>query len=621
MRTSSLKQLFLLLLSLTVAPFALAADSSETSGDEVKTFYSLARFGQAKYPDNFKHFDYVNPQAPKGGNLKRNFMGNFDALNRYIYKGKLPPDLELLYDTLMVRSADEPISVYPLLAERVEMIPGGSWMTFHLNPTARFHSGKAVTSEDVNFTYEIFKKEATPFYQEMLGNIDRTEIADTHKITFFFKPGADEVLPTLLAQLPVIEAAYWKERDFSKASLIPHSGSGPYRIKHIDNGKRIVYERVKDYWAADLPVNRGRYNFDTVTWDVYNEPEVALQAFLTGQYNFRYESSSKRWDSGYPKDLTTAGLHRNESRFLSPRGMMGFVFNTRQPRFQDRRVREAITLLFDFEWSNTYLFNGWYKRSNSWFNNSDFAATGLPDKAELELLNPLKQYLPPVLFEEKFKVPETDGSGNIRPQLIQALKLLNEAGWELRNGKLINKTSQEHLTFSMLYLTQEFERVLQQFRKNLARAGISMEIHKVDLAHYMRDIRRADYDMCGWYFYMHAIPGSIDLKTIWHSSDADQVASRNLAGIKNPAVDALLDKAAAAQTYEQLRTTLRALDRVLLWEYYVVPRWYNPVARIAWRNELVPPHFTPLYSSPDLTLWWSREAVSVSGKPAKPLLD
>ncbi|WP_461534607.1 extracellular solute-binding protein [Spongorhabdus nitratireducens] len=602
----------ILLTAVFLALNTALAGSDETS--KVQTFSALAHFGAPKYPDGFTHFDYVNPDAPKGGHLKRNSFGNFDSLNRYLAKGKLPPDLDLLYDTLMVRSADEPLSVYPLLAKRVEMVPGGHWITFHLDPRARFHSGHPVTSKDVAFTAELFSQQATSFYQELLHDVTKVETPSEHTVTFFFKPDSDSKIAIQLAQLPILEARFWQDREFSRTSLTPHSGSGPYRIKKIDAGKRIVYERVKDYWAKDLPVNRGRYNFDLITWDVYNEPEVALQAFLTGHYNFRHESSTKRWETGYPKDLEAAGLHKSEIRFLSPRGMLGFVFNTRQPKFQDRRVREAIALLFDFNWSNTHLFGGSYTRSNSWFNNSDFAATGMPDEEELKLLRPLQQHLPPVLFEKPFQAPETDGSGNIRPQILQALELLKAAGWELKEGVMTHRETGDALKFALLYLTQEFERILQQYRKNLARIGIHMDIQKVDIAHYMRDIRRLDFDMCGWYFYMHNLPGGIDLNVQWHSSTANQPATRNLPGINNPAVDALLAKVATANSYDQLRTTLRALDRVLLWEYYVVPRWYNPIARITWHNELIPPRFVPLYTSPDLTLWWSREAEGDSGK-------
>ncbi|MGI9273652.1 MAG: extracellular solute-binding protein [Endozoicomonas sp.] len=569
---------------------------------------SMTMHGDAKYQSGFEHFDYVNPDAPKGGTLRMSAMGTFDSLNAYIDKGTSAAGLSSIYDTLMTSSQDEPFSMYPLLAQFAEPAADNSSITFHLNPKARFHDGKPVTAEDVVYTFNLLIKHGAPFYKAYYGDIKKVEALSKLSVRFLFKHNDNPELPLITSQLPVLPKHFWEkeENDFPAANLSQPLGSGPYRISAVDGGRSISYKRVKDYWGKDLPVNRGRHNFDVRRYDYYRDENVSLQALKAGEYDLRFEFVARNWATAY--DIPAVKDGRLKMELIPSRateGMQGFVYNLRRDFFADARVRRALMYAMDFEWLNRNLFFDSYTRSTSYFSNSEMAATGLPDKDELELLEPWRDQLPKELFTEPYTLPVTDGSGQIRPQLSEALKLLEEAGWKLDRGVLRNEKG-EPFKFDILLVQASMERVVLPFRKNLSQLGIDTNIRTVDVSQYINRIRSYDFDILVSRYPQSSSPGNEQLN-FWGSAAADQPGSRNLIGIKSPVVDDLIEKVITADSREELVTAAKALDRVLLWGQYVIPQWYFPYERVAyWTQVQHPKTDTPLYQI-DLEAWWMGE--------------
>jgi len=565
--------------------------------------HGLSLFGDLKYPPNFTHFDYVNPDAPKGGMVKYASIGTFDTLNPFQLKGNKADGLGFVFDTLMAPSYDEPASEYGLVAESAEVAPDRSWVIYTLRPEARFNDGSKITPEDVIWTFDTLKTKGHPRYRLYYADVLKAEKVGARGVKFIFRNGKNRELPTIVGEMPVLAKAYWSKTDFEKTTLDPPLGSGPYKVDSIDPGRSITYKRVADYWGKDLPVNRGRYNFDTIRYDYYRDATVALEAFKAGQYDIRAENVAKNWAIGYDGPALSAGLIKKEEiPNKLPQGMQGFGFNTRRPIFQDPRVRDAVTYLFDFEWTNKNLFYGAYTRSRSYFSNSELAATGTPSPEELTILDPWKGQIPDEVFTQEYDPPKTDGTGNIRDNLRAALKLFAEAGWSVKGGKLVNDKTGEQFHFEFLLAQPEFERVVLPFAQNLARIGAKMDVRTVDPAQYENRMRNFDFDMAVVGVGESLSPGN-EQRDYWSSAAADAPGSFNLMGVKSKAVDALVDLIINAPDRPSLVTRTHALDRVLSWSHYVVPNWYLSYFRVASWDKFARPKITPPYALA-LDTWW-----------------
>ena len=558
-----------------------------------------------KYPANFKHFDYVNPDAPKGGTLRQAGFGGFDSLNPFISKGVSEENIGIIYDSLTRPSLDEPFTVYGLLAEKIEKAPDNAWVRFYLRPEARFHDGQPVTAEDVKFSFDTLMSKGAPMYRGYYADVEKVEVESPQRVRFVFKQAGNRELPLIVGQLPVLPKHWWAERDFSKGNLDVPLGSGPYKVADVQAGRSIRYERVKDWWGKDLPVNRGFYNFDTLEIDYYRDNTVALEALKAGQFDYWLETSAKNWATAYNTPAVANGqLIKEEIANHNPTGMQGFIFNTRRPLFTDRRVREALGLLFDYEWANRQLFNGAYTRTRSYFDNSELASVGLPSADELKLLEPLRAQIPPQVFTDEHQPPVTDGSGIIREQQRRAYQLLQEAGWRVDGDKMLDSTGKP-VSVEFLLAQTEFERVLLPFKRNLADLGIELVIRRVDVSQYINRLRSRDFDLIVGGFGQSNSPGN-EQREYWHSSSADNPGSRNFIGLKDPAVDSLVEGLINADSRQSLITHTRALDRVLLWGHYVVPNWHIKTWRVAYWNRFEHPEISPKYDI-GLHTWWARE--------------
>lgn len=582
------------------------------SGDHAMTLYGEP----PAYPEDFSHFAYVNPEAPKGGTLRLSGFGSFDSLNGFISRGASADQLGLIYNTLTFHALDEPFTEYGLVAERIERAEDNTWVRFHLRPEARFNDGEPITAADVVFTFNTLVEQGAPFYKAYYAGVKEVAAEGEHSVIFRFHNGENRELPLVLGQLPVLPEHYWAERDFGKTTLEPPLGSGPYRITDVSGGRNITYERVADHWAEDLPVQRGFYNYDRVIVDYYRDTGVALEAFKAGQFDLNQEVSAKNWATGYDSPALREGaIIKEEIPNLNVQGMQGFIFNLRRPIFEDRRVRQAISLLFDFEWSNSALFHNAYTRTDSYFDNSELGASGLPGPDELALLEPWRDQVPADTFSEAYSPPETDGTGIIREQMREAYRLLQEAGWEIVDDRLVNDQG-EHLSFEFLIAQADFERVLLPYKRNLASLGIELTLRRVDVSQYINRLRSRDFDMVVSGYGQSNSPGNEQLD-YWHSSSADNPGSRNLMGLQDPAVDALVEGLIRADSRESLIDHTRALDRVLLAGHYVVPNFHTNVYRVAHWDKFTRPQLSPRYDL-GLFTWWidADKAAALKGKPA-----
>jgi microcin C transport system substrate-binding protein len=569
----------------------------------------IAMHGQPKYGPGFDHFDYVRPDAPKGGTIRLATVGStFDSLNPYIVKGVPASGAGLPFETLMVPSADEAFSGYGLLAESIDTPPDRSWVTFALRPQARWQDGKPVTADDVIFAFETLRAKGHPQYRFYYQAVAKVEKLGERSVKFTFKPGDNREMPLIVGQMPVLPRHYWQGRDFDKTTLEPPLGSGPYRVASFEPGRNIVYDRVKDYWGRDLPVRKGQDNFDRIRYDYYRDTTVALEAFKAGEYDWRMENEAKKWATGYEDwpALTSGAARKVAFPNQRPTGMQAFAYNIRRALFQDPKVRRALAYAFDFEWTNKNLFYGQYERTESYFSNSELAATGLPGAKELAVLNPLRDQVPPEVFTAEYHAPRTDGSGNIRPNLRMAMALLEEAGWRVVDGKLTKDG--EPFRFEILLSQPIWERVALPFVGNLARLGIEASVRTVDTSQYKNRTDRYDFDMVVNVWGESLSPGN-EQRGFWASEAADEIGGDNVIGIKNPAVDVLVDKLVAANDRETLVARTRALDRVLLWNHYVIPNWHLGMDRIAYWDKFGMPKIIPTQGVQIFT-WWIDPAKS-----------
>jgi microcin C transport system substrate-binding protein len=571
---------------------------------ETVTSHGLSAFGDLKYPADFTNFEYVNPEAPKGGELRFRWIQSYDNLNPYILKGTSAVLLEIGYDTLMTRAADEPDALYGLVASRVTYAKDRTWAEFTLRPEARWRDGVPITAQDVAFSFRILKEAGHPSYRILYADIGSAEAIDERTVLFsFHKSAKTRDLPLLAAQMPILPAHYWKDRAFAKTTLDPPLTSGPYVIEKAEAGRYIRYRRDPDYWGKDLPVNLGRYNFDYIQADYYRDRNIALEAFFSGEYDFREEFTSKHWVTGYDKPPVRDGLIiRDVLPDETPSGVQAFFLNSRRTKFKDRRVRAAMNLAFDFGWTNKNIFHDLYKRTTSMFENSTLAAKAPPSDAELAILEAYRGRIPDEAFEKVYAPPETDGSGNNRRNLRQATKLLKEAGYGLIDGKLVDQNGQA-VTVEFLTFAPTFERVIAPYIRNLKRLGIEANIRLVDIANYENRLETFDFDVVTGRFVQSLTPG-IELRNMWSSDSVDIVGTRNLAGIKDPVVDELTERIIGAKDREELTTLTRALDRVLMWHQFVVPHWYKGSHTIAYWDKFARPAVKPKYARGVIDTWW-----------------
>ena len=584
---------------LALVALTLGAVVSAAPGVTVSHAFSL--HGVPKYPAGFAHFDYANPDAPKGGSLRQSAIGTYDDFNPFADRGVAAQGSEgLLFDPLMAASEDEIGVCYGLIAEKVEYPDDYSWIVFDINPKARAQDGSPITSEDVAFTFDKFMAEGVPQFRQYNAGVT-VRALDPLRVKFTLKKG-DKALLLSLASLSILPESYWSKHKLSDPLTEVPVGTGAYTVKDFKMGQYLVYQRLPDYWAAELPVNKGQRNFDSFRYDYYRDETVAFEAFKAGEYDFYEENIAKNWATMYKGHPFDAGyIVKEELPHQIPQGMQSFVFNVQRPIFKDRRVREAIGFALDFEWLNRNFFYGQYRRTRSYFTNTDYEARGLPGAEELKILEPIRSKIPPEVFTEEYRPPVTDGTGNIRDQIREALALFKEAGWEVRDGKLTDVKTGQAMSFELLIYSPSMGRVAAPIQRNLERMGIAMTIRQVDVTQYVNRMRNRDYDMIDRGYDANAYP-SLDLKQIWRSDYID--STFNTAGVQDPAVDYLIDGIAAHQADEKaLLAWGRALDRVLTWNFYVVPMWNLSEFRIAYWDKFARPQLRPKYDL-GLDSWW-----------------
>lgn len=602
------RPLLLLFISL-----ALSSPASATISES----HGYAQFGTLKYPARFTHFDWVNPDAPKGGTLRVMAFGTFDTLNPYTFKGTSPVStpnflqygVNELNATLMAGtgqyapSGDEPNASYGLIAQSVEYSEDRSWVVFNLRPEARFHDGTPITAYDVAFSYRLLLKEGHPQYRTSLQEVARVDVLTPQRIRFVFKRSGNPLLILRLGELPVLAQHYWQGRDFTATTFEPPLGSGPYRISKVQPGRQLVFERVKNWWGENLPVNRGKYNFDRVEVEFYRDSDVAFEAFKAGEFDIYIEHQAKNWANGYHFPAVDRGeVIQTQIPHRIPTQTQGLFMNSRRASFAQDKVREALGLMFDFEWTNRTLFGGAYQRAMSFYPNSEFSASGVPAGQEWLLLAPYREQLPARLFSEPFSLPQTDGRGIPRETLRRALALLGDAGWKLDGQRLLDKNGHP-LRFEILLVNPNLERILQPYVENLASIGVDARLRTVDRAQYKQRLDQFDFDMILMTLDQNLSPG-LEQWQYFHSSQAGVKGSKNYAGVASPVVDHLLEALLAAHTRDEQLAAGRALDRVLLWQHIMIPNWYLDYHRLAYRNRFA---FvtTPPYTL-GLSAWWMK---------------
>ncbi|MGE0714180.1 MAG: extracellular solute-binding protein [Alphaproteobacteria bacterium] len=598
------------------AAFAFAA-SAAWAADETPR-YGVSMHGDLKYPEGFTHFEYANPDAPKGGTVRLGTIGTYDTLNPFTLKGVPAAGAGLLFQSLTVNSGDEAFSEYGMVAKSITVAKDRSWVAFDLRPEAKFNDGSPITPDDVVFSLEILKAKGAPFYRAYYADVAKAEVTGPAQVRFTFKGNDNPELPLIVGQLPVLSRAYWSTRDFEKTTLDAPLGSGAYVVESVDPGRSITYRRVPGHWADGVPAQKGQYNFERIRYDYYRDATVSLEAFKGGEYDFRQENAAKDWATGYDSPAVSEGLiKREEIRNEQPTGMQGFVFNLRRPVFADRRVREAIAQAFDFEWTNKTLFYGSYTRTKSYFSNSELASSGLPSAAEKAILEPFRGQIPDEVFTKEYAPPATDGSGNMRDAFRRALDLLKAAGWEIRDRKLVNARTGEPMAFEILLSQPNWERIALPFAKNLERLGIQARVRTVDTAQYQKRMETFDYDITVEVFAQSLSPGN-EQRDMWSSTAARTDGSRNTAGIADPAIDKLVELVINAPDRQALIDRTRALDRVLLWGHYVIPNWHIQTWRIAYWDRFSRPAVTARYALGFLATWWVDPAKDAALRQRRP---
>jgi microcin C transport system substrate-binding protein len=633
---------------------ALLASAALTTGAAAQTTpqpewrHGISLFGSIKYPADFKHFDYVNPNAPKGGTVRMSAVGTFDNFNMVVsgVKGSLASGLDLVSETLMTSSLDEVSTEYGQIAESMRHPADFSSATYRLRAEAKWHDGKPITPEDVIYSLEVFKTNS-PMFAGYYRHVVKAEKTGEREVTFTFDAPGNRELPQIVGQLTILPKHWWegadkngRKRDVTATTVEPPLGSGAYRIKSFETGRTIVYERVNDFWGRNLAVNIGRDNFDQIRFDYFRDPTVALEAFKADQLDWRSENSAKSWATAYDfPAIRDNRVVKDEFPIRNSGRMQGFAFNTRRDKFTDPRVRRAFNLVFDFEEMNRQMFYGQYTRIGSYFEGTELAwnwkpnsekssdeaaftapptaASGLPEGMELQILETVRDKVPPEVFTTPYKNPVGGSTEATRNNLREALRLLREAGWIVRERKLVNEKTGEPFTVEFLDNDPNSERLNLFYKPSLERLGIAVAVRTVDDSQYENRLRNWDFDLITSVWPQSLSPGN-EQRDFWSSQAADRAGSRNLVGIKNPAVDALIDRIIYAKDRDELVAASRALDRVLLWNHYVVPQFTYPKARTARWDRFGRPEKMPIYGASAFpTVWWwdAARAAKTGGQP------
>jgi microcin C transport system substrate-binding protein len=572
-----------------------------TAEPQIIVSHAISVKGKPRYAADFKNFEYVNPAAPKGGTLELHAIGTFDTFHRYAQRGNAANGSESFYDSLMLSSDDEAEVYYGLIAEKVEYPSDYKWIVFYINPKAQFQDGKPITAQDVVFSFNKFFNEGVPQFKQYYKNVAKVEALDQNKTRFSLKEGNKELLVSL-GGLKILPEHYWKDKNFAEPTKEIPLGSGPYTVKDYRMGQYVVFERLKNYWAKDLPVRKGQLNFDFIRYDYYRDETVAFEAFKAGEYDLIEENIAKQWATQYVGPPFEKGyIVKEEIQNEIPVGMQSLVFNIQRPIFKDLKVRMALNLALDFEWMNKNLFYNQYTRTRSYFQNTPYEAKGLPTQGELNILNPFRGKIPEDVFTKEYQPPKTDGSGNIRSQLQTGLQLLKEAGWEIKNSQLTNIKTNQVFEFELLLYSVSMERIAIPLQKNMEKLGIKMNIRLVDDTQFINRLRSRDFDMISGGYSASYYPTS-DLKIVWRSDYIEH--TYNTAGVQDPVIDALIDGITANQENDEaLLNYGRALDRVLTWNHYVIPEWHINKFRVAYWSKFTKPKVRPKYAL-GLDTWW-----------------
>jgi ABC-type oligopeptide transport system substrate-binding subunit len=578
-----------------LAALALLASPAQADGP------GLAMHGEPKYPADFAHFEYVEPDAPKGGALNLAQVGTFDSLNPFLVRGVPAAGIRLTFTSLLQRSPDEPFSLYPFVAERVETPEDRSWVEFALRPGAKWRDGSEVTVEDVVFSLETLRDHGRPNHRFYYSKVREIERRGPRTLRLHFEPGGDRELPLIMGLMPLVQKREFARRPWDRTTLEPLQGTGPYAVESVEPGRSIAYRRIPGHWSEATAAGRGQHNFDLIRYDYYRDEEAAFLAFQSGAADLREETDPQRWALNYDFPAVARGdVVKREIAHRRPSGMNAFVFNARRPIFSDRRVRFALMHALDFEWMNRTFFHDAYRRTTSYFDNSELAAKGLPSTGELALLVPLRKSLPPELFERAYAPPGGEG---LRRGLRDAQNLLAEAGWRVRDGRLVDAGGAP-FRFEIMLVRREHERPALAYARALERIGIEASVRLVDSAQYQERLASWDYDMIVFLWEESLSPGN-EQAFYWGSAAADAEGSRNYPGIRDPAVDALIERIVAARTRSGLIDAVRALDRTLLWGHWVVPLWHLPVDRVAHWDRFGFPPKPPLYGF-RIETWWAK---------------
>lgn len=584
-----------------LVPFTAGAQGGTPSAPPIRT-HALSLLGEPSLPADFPHFPWVNPDAPKGGEIALTALGSYDSFNQFILRGTAAVGLANLYDSLLMESADEASTEYAHLAGVVEIPADRMGVTFELRETARWHDGRAITAEDVAWTFNTLRTQGRPFYRAYWGDVSEVVVDNPRRVTFRFRTNENRELALILGQMNILPKHFWEGRDFARPSLDVPLGSGPYRIDRFESGRSVAYRRVEGYWGRDLNTRRGTQNFDVMRYEYFRDVTVAFEAFKAGQIDFRTENIARNWATGYDFPAVRRGLvKRDEIRHQLPTGMQAFVMNLRRPLFQDARVREALLQVFDFEWLHNNIFNGAYARTTSFFSNSELASSGLPTARELAILEPFRAQLPASVFTAEHRLPTTDGSGNNREGLRRALDLMRSAGWTIRDRRLVNAQGQR-FEFEILLNGASFERIALPYVQWLQRLGVEARVRTVDPAQYQVRTDAFDYDMTVDVMGQSLSPGN-EQRDYFTCAKAQENGSQNIAGICHPVIDALVEQVIMAPDREELIARTRALDRVLLHNHFVIPQWHNRAFWIAFWDRFGRPERNPKYAL-GFENWW-----------------
>ncbi|OUW96878.1 MAG: hypothetical protein CBD97_00440 [Pelagibacteraceae bacterium TMED237] len=590
---------------LRIILFFILTISSHNLYSNTNVSHAIAMHGEPKYKDNFLNVEYIDLNSLKGGSIVRSSIGTYDSFNPFTLKGTSAIGIGALFETLTTGSSDEAFTEYGLLAEKIEWPDDRSWVAFTLREEATWHDGKKITADDVVWTFYTLMEKGHPFYKYYYGDVSEVLKVNERKVRFNFNTNTNKELVLIVGQLPVLPKHYWKDKNFEETTLEIPVGSGPYKIKSFDIGRSITYELNTEYWGFKnkTPIKVGKDNIGTIRYDYYKDRGIEREAFKSGEIDFFSENSSKEWATSYNIDSVKNGYIVKELiQHENPQGMQGFAFNIRKEKFKDRRVRKALSYAFDFEWSNKNLFFNAYTRTDSFFENSELASSGLPSNKELDYLKPYFDVLPKEIFSKEFKNPVTDGSGYMRIQLQEAAKLLKDVGWVLDDGKLRNLNTNEIFSFEILLRSPAFERIVFPFKDNLEKLGIDVVVRTIDTAQYQKRMETFDFDMVVQTFSQSLSPGN-EQRNFWGSDAANTNGSRNIVGIKNYAIDGLIENLINAKDREDLITITKALDRVLLWNYYVIPQWHISSYRVLYWDFFDQPAIKPKYSL-GFDTWW-----------------